>query len=114
MVQPATLRQRNELAALPRHPARPFAPRVCELYRHGNLRILAHRRQHGLQCSLSGIIPQSQVAGRDAAIRLDRRSLNAQHSCAGMGETAEVDQVPGVGLPVLSHVLAHRRHDDPI
>ena len=112
--QPATLVDRDQLAALPGHAAGRLAARVRDLHRHLDLGMPPNRRQHGHQRRLRGVVPQAQAVWCDPAGRLDRRGLDAQHAGARERQVTEVDQVPGSGGAVLRRVLAHGRDNDPV
>jgi len=57
---------------------------------------------------------EPRAAGSDAADRLDVGHLETQQRCAGIGEHAEVRQVPVGHAAVHGRVLAHRRHHDAV
>jgi len=50
----------------------------------------------------------------DAAVALDVRRLDHDQCSAGIGQHAEMAEVPVVGCAVVGAVLAHGRNDDAI
>src|SRR5882724_13092954 len=107
--EPATLGDRDQRAAFPWNPARPFASSMRQLVHHGDARVLADRGQDRLERSLSSVVPQPKIARSDTALRLYRGSFDAQDPRPRHGEIAQMNQVPRVGQAVLRPVLAHRR-----
>ena len=60
------------------------------------------------------VVPDAEVAGRDAAVAGHGGRLDDHQGRAADGTTPQVDQVPVVRQPLVGAVLAHRRHDDPV
>ena len=60
------------------------------------------------------VAPDSEVAGRDAALSGDGGGFGNHQAGPADGAAAEMDEVPVVGVPVCGAVLAHRRDGDAI
>jgi hypothetical protein len=93
---------------------RRLAASMGKLQDHGNFRILTNRRQHGPECRLGGIVPQTEIAGGNPAIGLHGRRFDHQHASARHSQLSQMRDMPCVGQAVLSAVLAHWRHDDAV
>ena len=50
----------------------------------------------------------------DAAVALDMGRLDDHQSGAGIGQHAEMHQVPVIGAAVVGRILAHRRDDEAV
>ena len=97
---PAAFGQRDQLAAVPRRVARCLAAGMRELHRHRGLRMLAHRGEDRLQRGFGGVVPQAEAARRDAADRLHRGGLDAEHRRARQRQRVDVGEVPVIGLAI--------------
>jgi len=61
-----------------------------------------------------GILPDSQIAGRNAAFRKDGRGLYDDQASTTLGTDAEMDEMPIRGEAVLRRILAHGRDTDAV
>jgi hypothetical protein len=60
------------------------------------------------------VLPEAQVANRDAALRNHGRRLQNHQPRASLGAAAQMDEMPVGGQAVLARVLAHRRDADAV
>jgi hypothetical protein len=111
---PAAFSHRNQLTAFPRHMTRCLAPRVRQLHRDANGRMLADGREHRLEGRFGGVVPQAQIGGRDASVGFDCGRFDAEHAGPRERQLPEMDHVPGGCFATFRGVLAHRRNDDAI
>jgi hypothetical protein len=58
------------------------------------------------------VFPNAEVGRRDAAARLDGRSLGEDESGASDSAAAQVDEMPVIREAVFGGILAHWRDDD--
>ena len=61
-----------------------------------------------------GVVPDSQIAGGDAALGEDGRGLLDDQAGAALGAGAEMDEMPIGGEAVVRGVLAHGRYADAV
>ena len=85
-----------------------------ELDREANAGMPAHLVDDVLERRFGFVVPQSQVARGNAAIRFDCRGFDAKQSRPRHGQSAQVNQMPRGGFAVVRDVLAHRRDNDPV
>lgn len=111
---PAAIGDGDQRTAFPRLAARCLAARMRELHRHGDLRILADRREYRTQRGFGHVVPEAEITGRDASVGLDGGRLDEQHARARPRELAEMDHVPRGGFAALRRVLTHRRDENAI
>ena len=57
---------------------------------------------------------QAEAAMRDAAMALDVRRLHDHQRGAGIGQHAEMHEVPVIGAAIVGRILAHRRDHDAV
>ncbi len=69
---------------------------------------------HPRQRRLTVVRVKPKAAMADAAAALDTRGLDHEQRCPGIGEHAEMIEVPVGGHAVVGTVLAHGRDDDPV
>ena len=60
------------------------------------------------------ILPDAQIAGRDAPLRSDRSRLQQDHPRASLRARSQMNQVPVVGKSIPGRILAHRRDPDAV
>jgi len=62
----------------------------------------------------AGVGIEPEAAMSDAAVAFDMSGFDHEQSGAGIGQHAEMRQVPIIGDAVIGAVLAHRRHHDSV
>ena len=62
----------------------------------------------------AGVRIEPEAAVGDAAVAFDMGGFDHEQAGAGIGQHAEMGQVPVIGDAVIGAVLAHRRHDDAV
>ena len=97
---PAAFGNRDQLPAVPRRVARRLAAGMRELHRDRGLRMLAHRGQDRLQRRLGGVVVEAEAARRDAADRLHRGRLDAEHRGARQRQRVDMGEMPVIGLAI--------------
>ena len=60
------------------------------------------------------VVPEAEIAGRDASVALDRGGFDDHRSGAAERELAQVHEMPVIGQALDSRVLAHRRNDHAV
>ena len=104
----------NALRAFPRPLRRALAAGMrdldAELRGAGPARRLHDARERGFV--VVGVKPEAAV--RDAAGALDMGCFHNDQRGAGIGQHAEMHQVPVIGAAVVGGILAHRRNDNAV
>ena len=108
---PAAFRDRDQLP--PSHGLWLDALRPAWASWIASFRMPRHRAATRLSAA-SVASPQAEAARRDAAVRLHRGRLDAEHRRARQRQRVDMREVPVIGLAVLGGILAHRRHHDAI
>jgi hypothetical protein len=62
----------------------------------------------------AGVRIKPEAAVGDAAVPFDMGGFDHEQAGAGIGQHAEMRQVPVIGDAVIGAVLAHRRHHDAV
>ena len=111
---PGILSRSERLRAFPGPLRRGLAAGVRQLDAELGRAVTTAMRDHPCERRLAIIGIEAETAVRDAAVALDVRRLDYHQRSAGIGEHAEMTEVPVVGDPVVGAVLAHGRNDDAI
>jgi hypothetical protein len=87
---------------------------MAQLNTNRNRGVAADIFQNRFQRSFIIIIPQTEIAWGDATNILYGGGFNNHQTCAGKGQLAKMDTVPGGRIARLSGVLAHRRNHNAV
>lgn len=104
------------VAASPAFPcafATAFASGVREL-NAGDCALALHESSDPRQRFNLSVFPDADIARGNPALARHRRCLDKYECGTAHGATAEMHQMPIMSKPILSGILAHRRHDDPV
>ena len=105
---------RDLRAALPGQVCRGLAPRMGKLDGDRHRRPAAHALHDPAHCVLGRVVPQADIGIADAALGDDRRRLDGQDARAGMGQVAQMHQVPVCHAAFLGRILAHGCDDNAV
>ena len=111
---PWVLSRSQRLTAFPWPLCGGLAPRMGELNAELRGAVTATMGDDTRQRRLAVVRVEPKAAMTDAAAALDARGLDHDQRCAGIGEHAEMIEVPVGGDAIVGTVLAHRRDDDPV
>jgi hypothetical protein len=98
----------------PGRQGRSLAARVRQLNADGRVGIGGDIGDQTGEGRFLRVVPQSGVAGRDAALGQDAGGLHDHHARAGNGQGAEVLPVPRLDHALHRRILAHGGGDDPV
>ena len=111
---PRRLRRGERLAPFPRHLRGALAPGMSDLDAYGSISKPFTDLDHPRHCRFVVVVVEAAAAVGDASFARDMGRLHHQQPGAGIGEMAEVDEMPVVHAAVVGRVLAHRRDDDAV
>src|SRR5208283_735298 len=90
-----------------------FASGVREL-NAGDCALALHESSDPRQRFNLFVFPDADIARGNPALARHRRCLDKNECGTADGATAEMHKMPIMSKPILSGILAHRRHDDPV
>ena len=112
--RPPAGRRVKSRAAVPWQGGGSLASGVGELQGDLGFSVPAAKPNDAVEGLLLFVVVQPQTSRRDSALGLDAGRLHGHHSGARKRQAAQMHEMPVVGDPVLSRILAHGRDENAV